>query len=225
MSLIEFPDVIQGSDAWHDQRRGILTASVVGQLITAKTRRVADNMSSRALTAQLVAERLTGYTDPTYIGDDMLRGHWAEEAARDKYAEVCGCTVVEMGFLLRTEDTWQLGLSPDGLVGSAGLIEIKAPRPKEHLRTILADEVPDQYMPQCQAALLVSGRAWLDYISYSGGMPMWHKRVLPDPEWHEAIVVACERFEETAAAMAADYATKTEGLPATERLIDMEMVL
>ncbi|HWC21007.1 MAG TPA: hypothetical protein VG502_01785, partial [Flexivirga sp.] len=61
--------------------------------------------------------------------------------------------------------------------------------------------------------------------SYSGGMPMWHKRVFPDPEWQEAIVAVAERFEVAAAEMTADYLAKTVGLPATERTIEMEMTI
>ncbi|MBN9739531.1 hypothetical protein DMP23_46700 [Amycolatopsis sp. A1MSW2902] len=223
MTLIEYPDVIQGSDEWYEQRRGIVTSSVVGQLVTPRTRKPAANDQSRGITAQLVAERITGYVDPTFVGDDMLRGIEDEPRARDLYAKVYDRPVREVGFLHRKETTWQLGYSPDGLVGDDGLIEVKSRRSKLHLRTILADEVPAQYMAQCQAGLLVSGRAWLDFISFCGGMPMWHKRVLPDPEWHAAIIAAVERFEVAAAEMTADYLAKTDGLPATERITLMEM--
>ncbi|MFD8496286.1 lambda exonuclease family protein [Amycolatopsis sp. NPDC059657] len=223
MPLTEFPDVIQGSDEWLDQRRGLVTASVVGQLVTPKTLKIASNDKSRSIVAQLVAERITGYTEPTYIGDDMLRGIDDELRARDLYAEFYQRPVREVGFLLRKEDSWQLGYSPDGLVGDDGLIEVKSRRAKLHLGTVLSGEVPAEYMAQCQAGLLVSGREWLDFISYSGGMAMWHKRLRPNPEWQEAIVAAVEQFEETAAEMVAEYATKTEGLPATERIIHMEM--
>jgi hypothetical protein len=41
--------------------------------------------------------------------------------------------------------------------------------------------VPAENMAQLQAGLLVSGREWIDYISYCGGMPLWVKRVEPDP--------------------------------------------
>ncbi|WP_020658357.1 lambda exonuclease family protein [Amycolatopsis benzoatilytica] len=226
MSLTEFPDVIQGSDEWHEQRRGIVTASVVGQLVTPKTMKIAANDKSRSIVAQLVAERITGYTDPTYIGDDMLRGVEDELRARDLYAEFYKRPVREVGFLLRKETAWQIGYSPDGLVGEVGLIEVKSRRSKLHLRTILDDEVPAEYMAQCQAGLLVSGREWLDFISFSGGMPMWHKRVYPDPLWHKAIIAAAEQFEATAAEMTADYLAKTEGLPATERTPDfMELTI
>jgi predicted phage-related endonuclease len=225
VTLHEFPDVIQGSDQWHDQRRGIITASVVGQLITPKTKQIAANDKSRSIVTQLVAERITGYTDPTYIGDDMLRGIEDELKARDLYAEHYRRPVRQVGFMLRTEDDWTLGLSPDGLVGEDGLIEIKAPRAKGHLHTILADEVPAEHMAQCQAALLVSGRQWLDFISYSGGMPMWHKRVFPDPAWHEAITAAVTAFEKTAAEMIEQYREAVVGLPTTEREIRQEMFL
>jgi len=160
VTLIEFPDVIQGSDEWHDQRRGIVTASVVSLLLTPKTQRPAANDKSRSIVAQLVAERITGYTDPTYVSDDMLRGVEDELRARDLYAEFYERPVREVGFLLRKEETWQLGYSPDGLVGDDGLIEVKAPRAKGHLSTILAGEVPADHMAQCQAGLLVSGREW-----------------------------------------------------------------
>jgi predicted phage-related endonuclease len=223
VSLIEYPDVIQGSDEWHGQRRGIVTASVIGQLVTPKALKIAANDKSRSIVAQLVAERITGYTDPTYVSDDMLRGVEDELRARDLYAKVYQRPVREVGFLLRKEDTWQLGYSPDGLVGDDGLIEVKAPRAKGHLSTILADEVPAEYMAQCQTGLLVSGREWLDFISFSGGMPMWHKRVLPDPAWQDAIVAAVEQFEAMASEMVADYAGKAEGLPATERIVYQEM--
>jgi hypothetical protein len=224
VTLIELPDLIQGTEEWMDQRRGIVTASVVGKLITATTVKPANNDYSRALTAQLVAERITGYTDPNYVSDDMLRGHEDEPRARDLYSEHYA-PACESGFMVRTEPGWRLGYSPDGLVGDDGLIEVKAPRAKKHLTTILSGEVPPEHMPQLQAGLLVSGRDWLDFISYSGGMPMWVKRVEPDQRWFDAITDAVIRFEETAAEMVAAYETATAGLPQTERVIDLEMVI
>jgi hypothetical protein len=224
MTLIELPDLIQGSDAWLDQRRGMVTASVVGQLITATTIKPASNDYSRALTAQLVAERITGWTDPQYVSDDMLRGHEDEPRARDLYSEHFA-PVVESGFMVRTEPTWQLGYSPDGLVGDDGLIEVKSRRPKKQLTTILSGQVPAENMAQLQAGLLVSGRKWIDYVSYCGGMPLWVYRALPDERWFDAIKTAVIKFEETAAEMVTAYQTVTADLPMTERVTEMEMVI
>lgn len=225
MTLHVYTDLVQGSDEWLEARRGIVTASVVGQLITPKTIKPASSDRSRALTAQLVAERITGWCEDTYVSHDMLRGSLDEPVARDLYVEHYA-PVTEVGLLVRDDWGWRLGYSPDGLVGDDGQIEIKSRRPKEHLRTILADEVPAENMAQIQCGLLVSGRQWCDYVSYCGGMPMWVKRVVPDPRWHEAILAAVAQFEQAAAEMIAAYEAAVAGLPATERsTYDMDVMV
>jgi len=225
MTLHEYPDVEQGSEKWHDLRRGIVTASTVGRLITEKRLAPATNENARALALLLVAERITGWTDPTYQNFDMMRGVLDEPVARDLYSKNFA-PVAEMGFMIRDAGAWRLGFSPDGLVGDDGLIEVKSRRQKSQVSTVLAGEVPLANMAQCQAGLLVSGREWLDYVSFSGGMHLYVKRVVPDPMWFEAIIEAVETFEENAAEMAAKYQAATEGLPTTERSnYDMEMSL
>jgi hypothetical protein len=215
-------DLLQGTDEWHDQRRGMVTASVVGKLVT-PTLRVADNDESRGLTALLAAERITGYTDPTYVNSDMWRGIEDEPRAVEKYsAHYAEASTV--GFMVRDDWGFPIGYSPDGLVGDDGLIECKSRRQKKHLQTILADEVPAENMAQLQCGLLVSGRAWIDYVSFCGGMPLYVKRVEPDPEWSKAIVAAVAQFELNAAQMVAAYTEATKGLPTTERPVELEMI-
>ena len=216
MTLHMFKELDQGTDAWHDARRGIVTASVVGKLLT-PTLKVADNDTSRALTATLTAERITGFTEPTGMNADMNRGVWSEPFARDLYSSHYHHAEC-VGFMVRSGDGWELGYSPDGLVGTDGLIEIKCPRAKTHLKTILADEVPLENMAQIQTGLLVSDRKWLDYVSYCGGMPLYVKRVLPDEKWRKAIIDAVDTFEENAEVMVATYKNLTADSPATERI-------
>ena len=230
MTLTIHNDVTQGSPGWHDQRRGMVTASVVSQLVTPGTLKPASNDYSRGLTARLVAERITGYTDPTWLSNDMIRGIDDEPIARDLYSEHYA-TATECGFMVRdfqykTDPRWlQVGYSPDGLVGDDGLIEVKSRRQKKHLQTILADKVPAENMAQLQCGLLVSGRAWIDYVSFCGGMPLYVKRVTPDPAWFEAITASVAVFEGRAAEMVATYRKATEGLAPTERAIELEMVI
>lgn len=216
MSLVTFPEVVQGSDEWHDQRRGIVTASVVGKLLT-PTLKVASNDVSRGLTVTLAAERITGWTEETPMAADMWRGVESEPFARDVYSGHFGA-VDECGFMLWKGPDWSLGYSPDGLVGDDGLIEIKAPRAKTHLNTILTDTVPAHYMAQCQAGLLVSGRRWIDFVSFVGGMPLYVKRVHPDPAWLDAITLACIQFEQNVTQIVADYRARVADLPKTERI-------
>ena len=129
------------------------------------------------------------------------------------------------GFMVRDDWGFKIGYSPDGLVGNDGLIEVKSRRPKKHLQTILADEVPPENMAQLQCGLLVSGREWIDYVSYCGGMPLYLKRVRPDAKWHKAIVDAATAFEEAVAQMVASYETAATEMPMTERVLEEEMVI
>lgn len=216
MGLTILPELIQGSPEWHDQRRGMITASAVGKLITPKTIKPASNPESRALTTLLAAERITGWTDPTWISDDMQRGIDDEPRARDKYAEHYA-PVTEAGFM--TEDRWgfKIGYSPDGLVGDDGLIEIKSRRAKTQLATILAEQVPLENMAQLQCGLLVSGRQWIDYVSFCGGMPLYVKRVTPQPKWFDAITAAATALEENITEMIRLYSDAATALHPTER--------
>ncbi len=216
-SLHIFDNIEQGSDAWHAARRGIITASVVGQFITPKTIKPAMNDTSRSMAVHLVAERITGHTEPVFESSDMARGTFDEPFARDMYSEHFA-PATEVGFMVRDDFGFRLGYSPDGLVGDDGLIEIKSRRQKKQLSTILADEVPLENMAQIQCGLLVSGRDWCDYVSFCGGMPLYVKRVLPDPKWHTAIIDAVKAFEESAAVMIATYQKTTAGLPVPERI-------
>lgn len=222
MSLRVLPDLVQGTEDWYDQRRGMVTASVVDKLLTA-TLKVANNDTSRALTLLLTAERMTGHTDPTWRNDDMMRGVFDEPIARNLYSQHYA-HVDEVGFMVRDDWGFEIGYSPDGLVGDVGLIEVKSRRQKNHLETVMSGEVPEANMAQIQCGLLVSGRAWCDYISYCAGMHLWTKRVYPNERWHEAIVKAVRAFETASADITHQYLAAVEGLPLTER-IELEITV
>jgi len=179
----------------------------------------ADNETSRNLIATLTAERITNHVEETWISNDMWRGIDAEPYAREIYAEHrTDQPVTECGFMIRDFGGFALGYSPDGLVGDDGLLEVKAPRQKGHLSTVVSGEVPAHHMAQLQAGLLVSGRKWIDFVSYFGGMHLWPKRVAPDPAWQGAILAAAERTERAITETVATYEQAVVGLPLTERI-------
>lgn len=193
MTITYFHALDQGSDEWHALRCGVITASEMCLILT-PTLKPVRNEKERSHLFELLAQRVTRYTELRYIGDNALRGHEDEINARLTYAEHFE-TVQECGFITNDDHGFVLGYSPDGLVGDDGLIECKSRRQKLQMQTILADAVPDEYMLQCQTGLLVSGRKWLDFISYCGGMPMFVKRVYPDAAIQEAIIAATTQFE------------------------------
>lgn len=173
--------------------------------------------TAKALVMTLVAERITSHVELVFPSRDMERGTLSEPFARDIYSENYA-PASEIGFMVRDFGGYKIGFSPDGLVGDDGLLEIKAPRQKKHLATILSDEVPLEHIAQCQTGLLVSGREWIDFLSYNGGMPLWRKRVEPDEKWQAAIKEAVSEFEMTANEMVAHYNAITADLPQTERI-------
>ena len=119
--------------------------------------------------------------------------------------------------MVRQFDTGALGYSPDGLVGEDGLIEIKLRKTREQFRAILGGQIPGENMAQLQAGMVVAGREWVDYVSYSEGLPLWTKRVYLEPLWDLAIHAALETFETNVAEIITNYATAADGLPVMER--------
>lgn len=225
MTITYHAEVIQGSDAWLAMRCGLITASEMKHLLTVKTLKVADNDKARSHVWELLFQRLTGYVEPHYISDDMLRGQEDEFYARQLYAEHYA-PVQEIGFV--TNDRWgfTIGYSPDALVGDDGLIECKSRRGKYQVQTIAENEVPDEYVLQLQTGLLVTGREWIDFISYSGGLPMFVKRVEPDPLIQGAIVAAATSFEAKLAEKEREYRATLVNMPKvieTERRIEQEI--
>jgi hypothetical protein len=170
---------------------------------------------------ELAAQRITRYTEPQYIGDDMLRGYADEILAREKYAET-RAEVLEVGFITSDALGFVMGYSPDGLVGDDGLIECKSRRQKYQVQTICEGSVPDEYVLQLQTGLLITGRKWIDFISYSGGLPMFVQRVFPDPVIQAAIVSAATEFEAKVVQAVQSFHdnVKAHGYPQTERVAD-----
>lgn len=226
MTITYHPEMVQGSDEWIAARCGLLTASEM-KLILSPTLKIAANDKQRAHLYEIAAQRISRYVEPTYIGDDMLRGREDEILARALYAERIA-PVEECGLV--TNDRWGfvIGCSPDGLVGDDGMIEVKSRRQKYQVQTIASRAVPDDYLLQVQTALLVTERAWLDFISYSGGLPMVVLRVYPDAKVQAEIIEAAEAFEQTVAALIDSFGDAVASymrLFPTERRIEQEMIL
>lgn len=204
----------------HPERTAVAKADTSPPVLT-----LADGQTVRDLAAYLAAERIAGIDpDGTFVNRDMWRGISIEEPARKLYAKHFGVTVTECGFLVRDEGDYKIGVSPDGLVGDDGGLEIKSPRQRGHLLTAVSGVVPAAHMAQIQTALLVSGRAWWDFMSYSPGMKPWVKRVLPDPDWFLAIHAAVAELETTIARLVDEYMDATAAFPVTDRLPDPNLV-
>ena len=198
MTIVYHKEMIQGSEEWFAARCGLLTASEMHLIIT-PTLKMASNEKERAHLYELLAQRVTKYVEPSYVGDAMLRGQEDEIDAVELYAKRYA-PVQRVGFV--TNDKWgfTIGYSPDALVGDDGLVECKSRKQKLQVQTYLEyvarDTIAPEFMIQVQTGLLVSERAWCDLISYCGGLPMATVRVYPDDTIQTAIVDCAAAFEE-----------------------------
>lgn len=223
-------ELIQGEQAWHDARCGLLTASEMKLIITSSLK-AANNDKEKAHLYELLAQRITKYVEPSYISDSMLRGQDDEIEALDVYSKTYA-EVERVGFI--TNDKWgfTIGYSPDALVGDDGLVECKSRNQKLQIKTLVdyvANETIDpDFMIQVQTGLMVSERKWIDLVSYCGGLPMATVRVFPDDKVQGAILDAAKAFEGRLDGAQSRYnmlmASKDKRLIPTIRKIQLEMV-
>lgn len=160
----------QESDQWMLDRAGKFTASRANALM-AKLRDGKPAASRGELIATLAVERLTGACVPTYQNAAMARGIELEAEARDAYSFHAGVAVEEAGFVT-SSDLPNTGCSPDGLIGLDGLLEIKCPaNPEKHIDALRRGSHAIEYRWQLQHQLMVTGRQWVDAVSYDPRFP------------------------------------------------------
>jgi len=173
--------IVQGSPEWFAIRCGKVTASRVADVL-AKTK-TGWGAGRANYAAELIAERLTKTTAPSFTNAAMQWGTDQEPIARQAYALRHGLDVAEIGFVDHPEVSMS-GASPDGLVGSDGLVEIKCPNTATHLDTLLSETVPGKYITQMQWQMACTGRDWCDFVSFDPRLPesmaLFVKRVARD---------------------------------------------
>jgi putative phage-type endonuclease len=162
------PKMIQKSEEWFAARLGKVTASKVADVL-AKTKTGVSASRGNYL-SDLVVERLTGQQAEFYTNDAMQWGTDTEPQARMAYEAFKGVLVDEEGFIDHPSIS-NFGCSPDGLVGSDGLIEIKCPNSKTHIDTLLSGKAPSKYIPQMMTQMACTGRAWCDFVSFDPRLP------------------------------------------------------
>ena len=103
-----------------------------------------------------------------------------EPMAIEQYEAMTGNTVTRVG-MIQSEREPMLTVSPDGLVGDDGAVEVKCPKTKTHVRYIRMGVIPVEYRPQVLQYFLVHDKLqWLDFISFDPRLerkPIWVKRV------------------------------------------------
>lgn len=223
MTITYFPEMIQGSDEWFAARCGLITAGSMKLILTPKKLELASNDKERGHLYELLAQRVTKYVEPSYIGDDMLRGMEDEIYARALYSEKYA-PVKEVGLVTNDQFGFTMGFSPDGMVGEDGMIECKSRMQKYQAQTFVENAVPEEYLLQIYTGMIITGRKWCDFISYCGGMPMFVKRVYPDPEITKIIIAGATAFEVRLQAAEKIYRQNSAMAFPTERRIQEDII-
>lgn len=170
----------QGSIEWLALRAGKFTGSRFADLMA--TTRSGPSASRANLIVTLALEILTGEPEQTYQNDAMRRGTELEPFARGAYEAHTGELVEQVAFVEHQTMPY-VGVSPDGLLGSDGLIEIKCPASQaKHLAALRDGSHATEYRCQIQGQLWVTGRQWCDAVSY-------------DPRFPEGLQLAIRRVE------------------------------
>lgn len=148
-------DTQQGTPAWFNARKGKVTASRFGVAagICPYTSR------GKALRQELGLEE-------NKMGEVGVKAcQWGtvnEKNAVKDYMIRTGNVVTHMGFAIHPEYDW-LGGSPDGLVGTEGMIEVKCPFVKQ----VPHVTIPPVYYCQMNGLMEILDREWCDFVSWT----------------------------------------------------------
>lgn len=171
----------QGSPEWFKARAGIPTASCFDKIITGKTLKLSS--SAKQYAAFLLAERLLERpldkfeVKPYWMG----RGQELEAEAASTYEFIMGVKTEKAGFI--TLDDGSAGCSVDRFVGDDGILEIKCPAPWTHAENLMDDTPDPDYHQQRQGQLWITGRKWVDFMSFHPELPPAIHRVERDEEF------------------------------------------
>lgn len=189
-------EAIAGTPNWHAARRGLLTASRVADAL-AVLKNGKPSESRRKLMVELLAERVSGYIVDHYVTPAMQHGIDNQPHAIAAYEAETGELVGPEVFVLHPEIDWA-GATPDGTIGSDGLIEVKCPTTPTHLTWLLAGEVPEQHRLQMTFQLACTRRQWVDFVSYDprikGDAQLFIRRFEPSRDEIEKVEAGARQF-------------------------------
>jgi putative phage-type endonuclease len=193
----------QGSQEWHLARAGIPTASEFATVM-AKGKGGGESVTRRKYMLSLLGERMTGEVVEGYTNQHMERGKVMEAEARDLYLFRTGAESRLAGFFVN--DELFAGASPDSVIGDDGLLEVKTRLPHLHLELLLSGGVPAEHKAQVQGQLLVTGRQWVDFVSYWPKLPIHICRVERDEPYIATLRQAIADFNGELAALSERFA-------------------
>lgn len=163
----------QRSEEWFKARKGKVTGSRVGGILGVNPYASAEDVMREMVRDWFGAER-------EFKGNDATRhGEKWEDHAVTLYEEQTGNTVDKAGFVVHEVYDF-IGVSPDGLVGLDGGVEVKCPYWAKAPYSI--SEKPS-YHAQMQVVMEACDLEWMDFVVYLKDHPLHVERVMRDRNW------------------------------------------
>jgi putative phage-type endonuclease len=181
-------ELVQRSEDWLIARCGSLGASKVRDAFT-RLKKGERAKAAEDLMYEIAAVRLT--KTPARRVNAMHWGVEHEPEARAAYAFLTNAPVVEAG-LIQHPTIPDTHASPDALVGADGGLELKCPTSATHLKTLIADAIPEEHMAQIHWSLACSGRAWWDFMSFDPRFPEGLQFFIRRVERDDAVIASME---------------------------------
>lgn len=153
----------QGTEDWLQLKLGKMSGSDAGVFLVNGKGNDGWGASVQTYIYKKVAERITGESEYFKPNFAMERGTMLEPNAILEYESQTWNKVTRVGFVEMNE---YVGCSPDGLVGSDGMIEVKCPMQTEFVRFADTLEVQKDHFAQMQFNMFVCKRNWCDYVVY-----------------------------------------------------------
>jgi len=155
-------EIEQGTEEWQSLRAGRVGGSSCAALLVNGKSNNGLGKGAMTLVYRKAAEYIAG-KEETYTNAAMKRGNELEPLARRRYEDEFFVSVQEVGYISKGD---YLGVSPDGLVGDEGSIEIKCPGVAKFVEFADTLEIPNDHYAQMQWLMWLSDRIWCDYCVY-----------------------------------------------------------
>jgi len=186
--------VLQRTPEWFAARCGCVTASRMKDVLATLADPRKEATTRRNYRRELVLEQFSNRPqESSYMSFAMQQGLEKEETARNAYAFEKNVEVIEAGFIAHPTIK-NAGASPDGFIGSDGLLELKCPEANAMYEMLIKSPLDKAYRDQVMFQLACTHRKWADVAFYREGLPLEIVRIDRDQVYIDIIEAEVRKF-------------------------------
>jgi len=186
--------MLQRSDEWFEMRKGRFTASEINKLLGVKGL----GLTGETYAFEKAVESVYGLSDDeNFVTFDMQRGIDQEPLAFAKFKELKALEFIDVQECVFFPFGEHAGASPDGLVGTDAILEIKCPKRNKFFKLVAngESEIDKNYIAQMQHQMLCTNSNKAHFFNYliENGKEYWHEIIIERDE--EMVELIKERIK------------------------------